>query len=343
MASIKDVALRAGVSVATVSRALSGNGKVSVASRQAVQQAAKDLGYVLSYNASSLASGRSRNIGIVMPTVSRWYYANVLQGATQELNERGYDLTLYNTSGEQRHRDAVFQDLLMRQRLDAVITVTLKLTAPELHQLRAVKKPLVALGGLLPEVDTIRVDDFNIASLATEHLISLGHTRLAFLGGADVFNVDFNLPAARLDGFEYALDQADLAVNPQWLLDSDFTMAGAYQKVRSLLSNPRGRPTALLCASDEMAFGAIMAARDLGLSLPGDFSVIGIDGHELGELFGLTTLAQFPAAQGEAAVARIMDLLGEGGTDAASGTPPADEFFPTEFVLRTSTAPPATT
>ncbi|EMQ97754.1 LacI family DNA-binding transcriptional regulator [Paeniglutamicibacter gangotriensis] len=343
MASIKDVALRAGVSVATVSRALSGNGKVSVASRQAVQQAAKELGYVLSYNASSLASGRSRNIGIVMPTVSRWYYANVLQGATQELNERGYDLTLYNTSGEQRHRDAVFQDLLMRQRLDAVITVTLKLTAPELHQLRAVKKPLVALGGLLPEVDTIRVDDFNIASLATEHLISLGHTRLAFLGGADVFNVDFNLPAARLDGFEYALDQADLAVNPQWLLDSDFTMAGAYQKVRSLLSNPRGRPTALLCASDEMAFGAIMAARDLGLSLPGDFSVIGIDGHELGELFGLTTLAQFPAAQGEAAVARIMDLLGEGGADAASGTPPADDFFPTEFVLRTSTAPPATT
>lgn len=343
MASIKDVALRAGVSVATVSRALSGNGKVSTASRQAVQQAAKELGYVLSYNASSLASGRSRNIGIVMPTVSRWYYANVLQGATQELNERGYDLTLYNTSGEQRHRDAVFQDLLMRQRLDAVITVTLKLTAPELHQLRAVKKPLVALGGLLPEVDTIRVDDFNIASLATEHLISLGHTRLAFLGGADVFNVDFNLPAARLDGFEYALDQADLAVNPQWLLDSDFTMAGAYQKVRSLLSNPRGRPTALLCASDEMAFGAIMAARDLGLSLPGDFSVIGIDGHELGELFGLTTLAQFPAAQGEAAVARIMDLLGEGGADAASGTPPADDFFPTEFVLRTSTAPPATT
>ena len=341
MASIKDVALRAGVSVATVSRALSGKGKVSAASREAVARAAKDLGYVLSYNASSLASGRSRNIGIVLPTISRWYFANVLQGATQELNERGYDLTLYNTSGEQRHRDAVFQDLLMRQRLDAVITVTLKLTAPELHQLRAVGKPLVALGGLLPEVSTIRVDDFNIASLATEHLVSLGHTKIAFLGGADVFNVDFNLPAARLDGFEYALDQAEITVNPQWLLDADFTTAGAYQKVRSLLSNPRGRPTALLCASDEMAFGALMAARDLGLSLPGDFSVIGIDGHELGELYGLTTIAQHPAAQGEAAVARIMELLGEAGADEPSGTPPADEFFPTEFVLRTSTAPPA--
>ncbi|RAX46606.1 LacI family transcriptional regulator [Arthrobacter sp. AQ5-05] len=340
MASIKDVALRAGVSVATVSRALSGKGKVSAASREAVARAAKELGYVLSYNASSLASGRSRNIGIVVPTISRWYFANVLQGATQELNERGYDLTLYNTSGEQRHRDAVFQDLLMRQRLDAVITVTLKLTAPELHQLRLVGKPLVALGGLLPEVSTIRVDDFNIASLATEHLVSLGHTKIAFLGGADVFNVDFNLPAARLDGFEYALDQAEIAVNPQWLLDADFTTAGAYQKVRSLLSNPRGRPTALLCASDEMAFGAIMAARDLGLSLPGDFSVIGIDGHELGELYGLTTIAQHPGAQGEAAVARIMELLGEDGhPDPPSPAP--DQFFPTEFVLRTSTAPPA--
>ncbi|MFJ6418476.1 LacI family DNA-binding transcriptional regulator [Paeniglutamicibacter sp. NPDC091659] len=338
MSSIKDVAQRAGVSVATVSRALSGNGKVSAASRDAVHLAAKELGYVLSYNASSLASGRSRNIGMVMPTVSRWYYANVLQGATQELNERGYDLTLYNTSGEQRHRDAVFQDLLMRQRLDAVITVTLKLTDPELHQLRSVGKPLVALGGLLPEVQTIRVDDFNIASLATEHLVSLGHTDIAFLGGADVFNVDFKLPGARLDGFEYALDQADIAVNPQWLLDADFTTAGAYQKVRSLLSNPRGRPTALLCASDEMAFGAILAARDLGLNVPRDFSVVGIDGHELGDLFGLTTIAQHPHAQGEAAVRRIMELLGE--EDAApSGTSP--EFFPTEFVLRTSTAPPA--
>ncbi|GAA1872498.1 substrate-binding domain-containing protein [Paeniglutamicibacter psychrophenolicus] len=340
MASIKDVALRAGVSVATVSRALSGKGKVSAASREAVARAAKELGYVLSYNASSLASGRSRNIGIVVPTISRWYFANVLQGATQELNERGYDLTLYNTSGEQRHRDAVFQDLLMRQRLDAVITVTLKLTAPELHQLRAIGKPLVALGGLLPEVSTIRVDDFNIASLATEHLVSLGHTKIAFLGGADVFNVDFNLPAARLDGFEYALDQAEITVNPQWLLDADFTTAGAYQKVRSLLSNPRGRPTALLCASDEMAFGAIMAARDLGLSLPGDFSVIGIDGHELGELYGLTTIAQHPGAQGEAAVARIMELLGEDGYRDPP-IPAPDQFFPTEFVLRTSTAPPA--
>lgn len=142
MASIKDVALRAGVSVATVSRALSGKGKVSAASRAAVRQAAKDLGYVLSYNASSLASGRSRNIGVVLPTVSRWYFANVLEGATQELNERGYDLTLYNTSGEQRHRDAVFQDLLMRQRLDAIITITLKLTTEELQQLRSVGKPL---------------------------------------------------------------------------------------------------------------------------------------------------------------------------------------------------------
>lgn len=341
MASIKDVAQRAGVSVATVSRALSGNGKVSAASREAVAQAAKDLGYVLSYNASSLASGRSRNVGIVVPTVSRWYYANVLQGATQKLNERGYDLTLYNTSGQQRHRDAVFQDLLMRQRLDAVITVTLKLTEPELRQLRSVGKPLVALGGLLPEVSTIRVDDFNIASLGTEHLVSLGHTDIAFLGGADVFNVDFKLPGARLDGFEYALDQADIAVNPQWLLEADFTTAGAYQKVRSLLSNPRGRPTALLCASDEMAFGALMAARDLGLSLPGDFSVIGIDGHELGELFGLTTIAQHPDAQGEAAVARIMEMLGAGGADAPAATRPAEEFFPTEFVLRTSTAPPS--
>ncbi len=112
----------------------------------------------------------------------------------------------------------------------------------------------------------------------------------------------------------------------------------ACQKVRSLLSNPRGRPTALLCASDEMAFGAIRAARYLVLSLPGDFSAIGIDGHELGELHGLATIAQHPGAQVQAAVTRIFELP---GADEPAGTPTADEFYPTGFVPPTSTAQPA--
>ncbi|MGJ9404549.1 LacI family DNA-binding transcriptional regulator [Arthrobacter sp. KK5.5] len=337
MASIKDVALRAGVSVATVSRALSGKGKVSEASREKVRRAADELDYVVSYNASSLASGRSRNIGFVVPTVSRWYFSTVLEGATSALIDAGYDLTLYNTSGQDRHRESVFSDLLLRKRLDAVVTLTLKLRPTELAQLQAVNKPVVAIGGFIPDIATLRVDDFNIAALATEHLISLGHRDIAFVGGTEEFEVDFKLGSAREDGYEYAMDQADLPVRREWLITADFSTQGAYQKVRNILANPRHRPTAFVCASDEMAFGAILAARDLGLSVPGDLSVVGIDGHELGELFGLTTIEQHAGRQGAAAVRKVLALLGEIELESD----PTVGFFPTEFIARSSTAPPA--
>lgn len=338
MAGIKDVAQSAGVSVATVSRALSGNGKVSAATRAKVQRAAEDLGYVVSFNASSLASGRSRNIGVVVPTVSRWYFSTVLEGITNGLIEAGYDLTLYNTGGQDQHRRSVFGDLLLRKRLDAVITLTLKLQPHEVQQLASVGKPVVAIGGLIPDIDTIRVDDFNLASMATEHLIALGHSEIAYLGGSEEFEVDFKLASARQDGYEFALDQANLPVRPEWLLSADFTIQGGYQKVRNVMSAPRSQPTAVVCASDEMAFGAILAARDLGLDVPGDLSVIGIDGHELGELFGLTTIAQDARGQGAAAVRKVLQLLGERELDPD----PTESFFPTEFVARTSTAPPRT-
>lgn len=337
MASIKDVAERAGVSVATVSRALSGKGKVSEASRDRVRAAAEELGYVVSYNASSLASGRSRNIGLVVPTVGRWFFSTVLEGATGALIEAGYDLTLYNTGGQDRHRASVFSELLLRKRLDAVITVTLKPRPAELAQLLAVDKPVVAIGGLIPRIATIRVDDFNISALATEHLLSLGHRDIAFIGGSEEFEVDFKLGSAREDGFEFAMDQADAPVRREWLATADFTTSGAYQKVRNLLANPRHRPTAFVCASDEMAFGAILAARDLGLDVPANLSVVGIDGHELGELFGLTTIAQDPGRQGAVAVAKVLNLLDERGLPSD----PTVGFFPTEFVARSSTAPPA--
>ncbi|MEE1622418.1 LacI family DNA-binding transcriptional regulator [Zafaria sp. Z1313] len=337
MASIKDVALAAGVSVATVSRALSGHGKVSEASREKVRRAAEELGYVVSYNASSLASGRSRNIGLVVPSVARWYFSTVLEGAASALIDAGYDLTLYNTSGQDRHRQSVFSELLLRKRLDAVITLTLKLSPQEVQQLDSVGKPVVAIGGLIPGIATIRVDDFNIAALAAEHLISLGHRDIAFLGGTEEFEVDFKLGSAREDGYEYAMDQAELPVRREWIVNADFTTQGAYQKVRNILANPRHRPTAFVCASDEMAFGAILAARDLGLDVPGDLSVVGIDGHELGELFGLTTIAQNAARQGASAVAKALALLG--GTELERD--PTVGFFPTEFVARSSTSPPA--
>lgn len=335
-AGIKEVAARAGVSAATVSRALSGNGRVSDATRRKVQAAAEELGFVISYNASSLASGRSRNIGIVLPTVGRWYFSQVLEGAASALIEAGYDLTLYNTSDGPGHRESVLKEMLQRKRLDAVITVALRLTEEELGQLREVGKPIVAIGGPLPDTPTIRVDEFSISALATRHLISLGHTRIAHIGGGEELVRDFRMGSTRQDGYLHALAEAGLGVEPHWLRSSEFSVAGGYAAAKALLADPAASVTGIFCAADEIAVGAILAARELGLRVPEDISVIGIDGHELSAVFGLTTIAQDPSGQGAAAVGAVLALLRKQqvGRDLMEG------FYPTEFVVRSSTAVP---
>lgn len=336
MPSIRDVASRAGVSVATVSRALTGRGKVSANTKSAVESAARDLGYVASVTASALASGRTRNVGIVLPTVGRWYYSSLLQAVASEFNKAGYDLALYTTENDELYRRKIFSDFLLRKRLDAVISVTLKPTEDELEQLAKVSRPLLAVGGAIPNVATIRVDEVSIAELATEHLLSLGHKNIAFVGSPEVVDADFQLTSSRERGYLNAMDAAKLDVPPEWRIPADYTTATAYQRVRNFLVNPRLKPTAFFCASDEMAFGAIMAARDLGYDVPRDISVIGIDGHEIGELFGLTTIAQFPGLQGAAAARKTLAMLGETTLDSD----PTESFFSTEFIARFSTAPP---
>ncbi len=176
MAGIEEVAKLAGVSTATVSRALSGRGHVSPASKAKVDEAAARLGYVVSSNASSLASGRTRNIGVVIPFLNRWFFSSVLEGAQHELLRRGYDLTLYNLSGDGDERSSVFEHFLLRQRVDAVIAVSLELTEHEVTRLHDLGKPLVGVGGPIPGVPTLTIDDAAVARLATEHLIGLGHT-----------------------------------------------------------------------------------------------------------------------------------------------------------------------
>ncbi|GAB3527711.1 LacI family DNA-binding transcriptional regulator [Arthrobacter monumenti] len=337
MAGIKDVAARAGVSTATVSRALSGNGHVSATSRQRVLDAAAELDFVLSYHASSLASGRSRNIGVIVPSVDRWFFSQVVGGIAGALLDVGYDLTLYNTARGAHHQESVLKDYLMRQRLDAVIPVALKLNQDELARLLSVNRPVVGIGGAMPGVPTVSVDHFGMGSLATGHLIGLGHKKIAHITGGPDADRDFELTGSRRGGYETEMVRADLDVNPSWVVVSDFTVNDAHRQAKQLLASPYERPSAIFCASDEMAIGAILAARELGLNVPEDLSVIGIDGHDLSEVFGLTTINQFPQRQGERAVQRLLAAL----SSAEKETGPLNEKLDTEFVVRSSTAVPA--
>ena len=300
MLGIKDVALAAGVSQATASRALSGRGSVSQSTRERVRAAAAELGFQVSYHASSLATGRSRNIGVVLPHVNRWYFSTVLEGLTRQLIDAGYDLTLYDFQGD-RHRKTVLNDFLLRKRLDGVITVGLRLGDEDATRLLSLGIPFVSIGGSVPGITSLLVDEHAIGRLAAEHLISLGHKRIAHVGGEH--------------------GRRDLR---QLLVDVD----------------PYNRPTAICCASDEMAIGVILAARDLGLQVPEQLSVIGVDKHPLGTVFGLTTVDQFVEDQGRRAALTLLDALSAPHIDDSISLPAPIEL-PVRIVARSSTAAPS--
>lgn len=336
MVGIDEVARLAGVSAATVSRALSGNGPVSPDTRARVESAADELHYVVSSNASSLASGRTKNIGVVVPHLNRWFFSSVVEGAERALLRNGYDLTLYNLSGGGEERRSVFEHFLLRRRVDAVIAVALELTIDEISGLLAIGKPLVGVGGPLPGVRSLAIDDVAVARRATEHLLMLGHTAIAHIGGSPDGDTDFHIGHTRRIGFLEAMAAAGVSVPPAALMIADFTMASAYASAKRLLGDPRYRPTAIFAASDEMAIGASLAARDLGLIIPRDVSIVGVDDHELAEFFQLTTVAQFPQGQGELAAELLMAQLEPARSEEPALTVP----LPFELVVRASTARP---
>jgi LacI family repressor for deo operon, udp, cdd, tsx, nupC, and nupG len=330
---IEEVARLAGVSTATVSRALNGKLSVSEGTRDRVLAAASMLGYVVSSNASGLATGRTKNVGVVIPFLNRWFYSSVIEGAESALLQRGYDLTLYNLSGGGEERRSVFEHFLLRKRVDAVIAISLELTPNEVSRMLAMNTPIVGIGGPLPGVRTLSIDDEEVAHRCTQHLINLGHRTIAHIGGSQEVERDFHLPTSRRVGYEAALTEAGIPLDPTLFESGNFTIESGHAAAMRLLGRAR-RPTAIFAASDEMAIGAILAVRDLGLNVPGDVSVIGIDDHELARFFGLTTMAQFPQQQGRRAVEMLMEELHPGTGEHTTRNVP----LPVELVVRQSTA-----
>lgn len=331
MVGIDDVARAAGVSTATVSRALSGRGAVSTATRDRVLSAAGRLGYVVSAAASSLATGRTRAVGVVVPFLDRWFFSTVLAGISDALVRRGYDITLYSVSADVAERRRVFDDHLRRRRIDAVITIALELDAEESASLRGLGVPIVAIAGPHPLLTTLTVDDLAVGRLATAHLLGLGHRRLAHIGADAVTDAASSVPTLRRRGFEDSLAEAGITLYD--VEPADFTIDGGSRAAARLLARD-DRPTALFAASDEMAIGAILAARELGLRVPDDVSIIGVDGHELGRWFGLTTVDQFARGQGGRAAEAVLSALDGAQPAPGRGT------LPFELVDRGSTAAP---
>ncbi|CAI9416787.1 LacI family DNA-binding transcriptional regulator [Nocardioides sp. T2.26MG-1] len=335
MTGIKDVAREVEMSTATVSRALRGLPGVSEETRTRVQETARRLGYVPSPSAAGLASGQTRTVAVIVPFVTRWFFAAVVQGAEEVLRERGYDLLLYNLAGDPSARHRVFETNLLTKRVDAVLVLSLKPSEEELQRLRRLGRPVTVVGADLPGWATVRIDDRHAAATAMEHLIDLGHRRIGYVGGATEGVLDFTAPTARLAGYRDSLLAAGLVSEPGLEANGEFTFAGGMRAGRELLERA-DPPTAIFAASDEMAIGVLRAARELDLQVPDDLSVIGIDDHEMAGFFELTTVAQPVHEQGRVAAQQVLRSL------TLPEWEPEQVLLPTRLVVRSTTAPPPT-
>jgi LacI family repressor for deo operon, udp, cdd, tsx, nupC, and nupG len=306
--SIHDVARMTGVSTATVSRALRNLPNVSAETRQAVQRAAAELGYVPSSSAAGLASGRHHTVAVVVPVIDRWFYAVVLEGVEVGLRERGYDLFLLSLGGRARDRDRVFSIGMLRKRADAVIALGLDFTANERKELRTTGLPAVFVGGPVRGVLNVGIDERRAGALAMHHLLELGHERIAHIGGENDYNVHPSVAMLRRAAWEDALLSHGIAPRSDRFASGSFSLSGGHRAALRMLAQP-DRPTAVFAASDDMAFGTLLAAQQLGLEVPRDLSVVAIDDHEDAEAFGLTTVRQDPHAQGRLAASLVLDAV----------------------------------
>ena len=348
MTGIRDVAREVGMSTASVSRALRGLPGVSPATRHRVLEAARRLGYVASPQAAGLASGTTRTIGVVVPFVTRWYFSWIVQGAQDRLRGEGYDLLLYNLGGEESARERLLATRYLAKRVDALLVLALTPTPEEQENLRSWDLPVGLVGAEAPGFCCVDIDDVGVSAQAVDHLVELGHERIAYVGGGLEDTLDHRAPRLRAEGWRAAMARHGLPLLPGYDEVGDFTMAGGERAGERLmeLADP---PTAIYAASDEMAIGVLRALRRAGRRTPQDVSVMGVDDHEMASFLDLTTVAQPVYEQGEAITAMLLAALrGELAAESPAGSPTNQgsatrRTFPTTLVVRSSTAPPGGT
>ncbi|WP_235504498.1 LacI family DNA-binding transcriptional regulator [Nostocoides sp. Soil756] len=324
----------AGVSVATVSRALRGLDRVSPQTRRRVLEVAEELHYVASPTATSLASGRTRVVAVVAPFLTRWFFATLVSAIEKELRAHGHHVILFDLEDDTYDQRLPLTQNMLWKRVDGVISLNVPMTEDEVALVDRLGLPLVAVGSAVPGRPCVRIDDRATMRTAVEHLIDLGHQRIGYIGDVPRNVAHVETPQTRLTAFRETMAHAGLPVVEEWVLGSDWTAEAAAADSARLLSSA-DRPTAIVAASDEMAIGVRESARRLDLDVPRDLSIIGIDDFVLSEVLGMTTVRQDVAEQGREASRLLMRAL----SDPAETAGPTDLVMPTVLVVRDSTGP----
>ena len=327
-ATIRDVAAQAGVSVATVSKVLNARYGVSAATHQRVQQVIDELGYQSSIVASSLRSHRTGVLGVLVADLEP-FSTELLKGVATAVRGTGYELVIYSAGG--RSGDRVGWERRYLSRLGGTLIDAALLVTPTAVDADS-GLPVVAVDPHTgaATVPTVSADDERGARLAVDHLLGLGHRRIAFISGWP----GLESTRRRREGYRASLAAAGVQLDPALDVEGDATEERAHALARELLQGD-DPPTAVFAGNDMAALGVLDAARDLGVDVPGRLSVVGFDNVPEAVMAdpALTTVEQPMQAMGEQALRMLLELL-------QGGTPASRVVLDTRLVVRRSTAPP---
>ena len=327
---IKDIAVRVGVSPATVSRALSGTGLVAEPTLSRIRDEARALNYRPNVSARNLRTQRSMAVLMVVRDIGNPFYLEIMKGVEAAARAAGYSVLMGNTENDP-DRETQYLDMLRDGHADGMILMTGKMPDGLAEELPAGLPVVVALehiaGATFPFIE---IDNAGAASDAVHHLIAGGHRRIAHITGPipEVMSIQ------RRDGWKGALATAGIVVPDAYEQRGDYLLHTGQALCRRLMELPQP-PTAIFCANDEMAFGVIHELRDMGFDVPGDVSVVGFDDIYLSQAFypPLTTVSQPRAEIGRTAMTVLLDMM------AGNAAPDAPVIMPTTLKVRGSTAP----
>jgi DNA-binding LacI/PurR family transcriptional regulator len=333
--TIRDVAKEAGVGVGTVSRVLNNSPQVSPDTRERVLEAIRFLGFRPNKAAQQLSQGtQHRNLGVILPFMTYHSFVERLRGVQTAIDTDGdgYNLVLYSVTGPDRY-DEQMESISTQHLVDGLLVISLDISDAQREMLESTTIALVNIGDKPDPLVTCHAPDNVLGGeIATNHLISLGHKRIAFIG--DAFPNLYNYPTSeyRYEGYLRAMSQAGLSFNPDYAKFGVHGQNVAQALTKELLALPEP-PTAIFAMSDIQALGCIAAARDTGLRVPDDLSVIGFDDIEICQYVGLTTVRQHLEESGRLGMSALLGKLRDEPT-LLQGTLP-----PLKLIVRQTTGP----
>ena len=345
--TIRDIARIAGVTPGTVSRALNNNSLVNKDTRERILRIADDLNYSPNLVARRLSKGKTFAIGVIVPFFTRPSVSERLDGVVSLLSNSPYDLVIHNVENP-RQREAGFQKVLRQERIDGALILSMPILEEEVDFLKQSAIPVVLVDTKhpdLPTIDCVNVDDVAGGKNAASYLIQIGHKKIGFIGdktevlfspkdnsGNGKNPYKFTSSRDRFRGYLEALEEAGITARPEYFAAEQHGYHASRELAKKMLQLD-DRPTAIFASNDTQAFGVIQAARELGIDIPKDLSVIGYDDIQAAEYMELTTVRQMLFESGQQGVQILMDKIN--GVENNS----KQILIPTELIIRESTAP----